>query len=122
MQFNVNLLEAPDTGDITGILTVTDITEQMVSERILHQLSEASHDVVMDLNLDRDYFTLLSYNPDAGNVPAECGRLSERVKLMLESSVVPKDREEYARGLDIKEMRRRLDKRRKLYIFLFCSG
>ena len=110
VQFKVNLLEAPDTGDITGILTVTDITEQVVSERILHQLSEASHEVVMDLNLDRDYFKLLSYNPEAGNVPAECGRLSERVKLMLESSVVPKDREEYARGLDIKEMRQRLDR------------
>ncbi|MCH1984115.1 PAS domain S-box protein [Ruminococcus sp. OA3] len=110
VQFKVNLLEAPDTGDITGILTVTDITEQIVSDRILHQLSETSHDVVMDLNLDRDYFTLLSCNPKAGSVPVKCGRLSERVKSMLQSSVVPKDREEYARELDIKEMRRRLEK------------
>ncbi len=31
------MIEAPDSGDITGILTVTDITEQTISDRILHR-------------------------------------------------------------------------------------
>ena len=34
VQFKVNLLETPDTGDITGVLTVTDITKQVIRDEI----------------------------------------------------------------------------------------
>ncbi len=59
------MIEAPDSGDITGILTVTDITEQTISDRILHQLSITSYDYVIDLNLSNDSFTVLSCNKNA---------------------------------------------------------
>lgn len=39
VQFKVILVETPDTGDVTGILTVTDITEKTISEKIFMQLS-----------------------------------------------------------------------------------
>ena len=31
--FQMNMIEAPNTGDITGILSVTDVTDQTVSGR-----------------------------------------------------------------------------------------
>ena len=33
VQFQVDLVEAPDTGDLTGILTVTDITEEKIRKQ-----------------------------------------------------------------------------------------
>lgn len=107
VQFKVNLVETPDTGDITGILTVTDITEQTISERILRQLSVTSHDYVVDLDLDRDIYTVLTSNKTASRVPALRGRHSERVALM-QSIILPKDSGRYAQALEGAEIRRRL--------------
>ena len=46
VQFKVVLVETPDTGDATGILTVTDITEKTIREKIFMQLSSANYDLV----------------------------------------------------------------------------
>ena len=108
VQFKVNLVETPDTGDITGILTVTDITGQTISDRILHQLSVTNYDFVVDLNLDQDTYTVLTSNQSAGCLPLHMGCHSERVAEMLKSVIVPRDREQYARSLDPDQMRSRL--------------
>lgn len=108
VQFKVNLVEVPDTGDITGVLTVTDITEQTIADRILHQLSITAYDFVIDLNLEQDTFTVLTSNQNSDFLPADRGSHSERMKDMLSSPVVPKDREQYARLLDPEEIYRRL--------------
>lgn len=118
VQFKVNLVEAPDTGDITGILTVTDITEQTISDRILHQLSVTNYDFVIDLNLDQDSYTILTSNQNAVCIPERKGCHSRRVAEMLASTIVPKDREQYRRCLDPAGMRQRLE-REGLYTFAF---
>ncbi len=101
VQFNVNLVETPDTGDITGILKVTDVTEQIISDRILHQLSLASCDLVVDVDLQRDRTTVLSSARSAGDVPAKrCGSHSEAVDYMLREQVVPKDKKNTAKMLN----------------------
>lgn len=107
-RFKVNLLEDPDTGDITGILTVTDITEQTISDQILHQLSVTSHDYVVNLNLARDCYTLLTCKKDVIFAPPAQGCYSDQLKYMLKFAVVPKDRKQYAHALDANEIRRRL--------------
>ena len=48
VKFKVNLVEEPDTGDITGILTVYDITEQTIAERNLKKLSTSGYDLIAD--------------------------------------------------------------------------
>lgn len=106
-QFKVNLVETPDTGDITGILTVTDITDQTITERILHQLSVTSHDFVIDLNLLEDTFTILTRNKNSDSVPPH-GIHSKWTAAMKKNSIVPRDKELYAKSLDAKEIRRRL--------------
>ena len=116
-QFKVILVETPDTGDVTGILTVTDVTEQTISDRILHQLSVASYDFVIDLNLKQDLYTVVAGNKNAGSIPPR-GSHSKQVAHMLESVVVPKDREQYAKAFDPDEMYRRL-KEQGTYTFAF---
>ncbi|MBC8569576.1 PAS domain-containing protein [Oscillospiraceae bacterium NSJ-54] len=108
VQFKVNLVETPDTGDVTGILTVTDITEQEISDRILHKLSVTNYDFVIDLDLQRDTFNVLTCNNCSSCTPPECGCHSQRLAFMLEERVVPKDKEQYAAAMDTKEMYRRL--------------
>lgn len=107
VQFKVNLVETPDTGDITGILTVTDITEQTISDLILHQLSVTSFDFVIDLNLDQDTYTVLTNSKALIDMPVK-GCHSKWTASMASTTVVPKDKEQYARLLDASEMRKRL--------------
>ena len=90
-QFKVHLVETPDTGDLTGILTVTDVTEQTVSERILHQLSVASYDMVADVDLQNDRYTILTAAESASDLSARSGCHSEQVAHMLAHQVLPKD-------------------------------
>lgn len=108
VKFKVNMVEAPDSGDITGILTVTDITNQTIYDRIWHGLSITNHDFVIDLDLDRDSYTLLACKKGAYCVPDSIGTHSGRVEYMAGHSVVPRDIELYSKALDPQEIRRRL--------------
>jgi PAS domain S-box-containing protein len=110
VQFKVNLVETPDTGDITGILTVTDITDQTISDRIMHQLSVASYDLVVDVDMRQDRYTILSGDPASKDVPQKAGRHSDRIAYMIREQVVPRDREQIARLLDTGYMAERLKK------------
>lgn len=118
VQFKVNLVEAPDSGDITGILTVTDITNQTIYERIWQGLSITNHDFVIDLDLDRDSYTLLACKKGAYCVPDSIGTHSVRVENMAGSAVVPRDIEIYAKALAPEEIRRRLSAE-NAYTFTF---
>lgn len=109
VQFKVNLVETPDSGDITGILTVSDTTEQMISGLILNQLSVASYDLVVDLDLNEDCYTVLSCKKESGSIPKQQGKHSQRVYHLLKEQILPKDREHTARMLDKQYMVRKLE-------------
>lgn len=110
VRFKVNLVETPDTGDITGVLTVTDVTEQTISDRILHQLSVTSYEYVIDLKLEEDSYTVVTCSKDAKYPPPPDGRYSERVAYMLKHAVAPGDRERYAAAMKPDVIRDRLEK------------
>lgn len=118
VRFKVNLVETPDTGDVTGILTVIDITEQIIAERVLYRLSGTSHDVVIELDLEKDYYKVLSQNRDSSFSPPPEGKHSARIAYMVEHAIVPRDREQYEKSLDPVIMRRRL-KEEDSYTFAF---
>ena len=108
--FQVDLVEAPDTGEVTGILTVKDVTQQAISDRILHQLSFTSYDLVVDADLFDDRYTVLS-----GDISPEGSRMSqgshkEHVKYLLKHQVVPRDRQMVEEFLDPEYMLKRLEK------------
>lgn len=118
VQITVNLVATPDSGDITGILTVSDITERTITERILHKLSASGYDFIVDVDLTEDTYSVLLSNDENGISPADKGCHSEWVSYMLEHRVVPSDRQRYKDGMDRKQMLRRL-KSSGAYTFAF---
>ena len=108
VRFKMNLVETPDTGGITGILTVTDVTNETISQKILHQLSATGYDFVADLDLTQDTYTVLASSKNASCLPPPQGSHSQWIANMAESGIVPRDREQYATGLDPKTMLWRL--------------
>ena len=119
VQIKMGMVETPDTGDVIGILSVTDVTDQTVSEEILHKLSVTSHDYVIDINLREDSYHVLSCNANASRIPEKPrGSHSGRVAYMAENVVVPKDREVYAGELSRERIEKRL-KESSFYTFSY---
>lgn len=116
VQFKVNLLETPGTGDITGVLTVTDITRQVVRDKIFQRLSSFDYDLVADVDLLHDRFEIVSGGDS--KLPEEQGSQSERVARVLNELVTERERERVARLLDPAQMMKRL-KKEKSYSFTY---
>lgn len=97
---------APDSGDLIGVLSVLDVTEQKVSEQILNRLAHASYDFLADVDLTHDRYRILSFKRQADALPLAGGVYSEEAARFLQSLVAPKDREICAKMLDLEYMRR----------------
>lgn len=100
VKFKVNLVAAPDTSDITGVLTVTDITEQTISDRILHRLSVVSCDLVVDVDLLKDRSRVLSGSLEGGDTSQKEARHSDRIAYMLKEQVLSGDRERVSQMME----------------------
>ena len=100
VQCKVNLVEEPDTGDVTGILTVTDITEQTVADQVLKRLSDTGYDHILVLDLFSDHYMVFTQDPKASCVPPQSGDHTEWMHYLLESRILPRDRETYRKHLD----------------------
>lgn len=120
VQFNVNLLTGPEAGEVFGILTVTDITDETISERISHQLSVTSHDFVVDVDLLHDSYRVLAYNESASYLPPLRGSHSRQVTDMAETVVLPKDSRQFTYALNPEEIRRSV--RKGPYTFTFSMA
>ncbi|GAA6515089.1 PAS domain-containing protein [Phocea massiliensis] len=118
VQVEMNMVSTPDTGDITGILTVTDTTERTISNRILHQLLVTGFDFVVDVDLTKDTYSILSSGDNPCFMPPVQGCYSQWMEHMAESRVVPRDREAYRRGLAPGYLRQRLEQQGS-YTFTF---
>ena len=106
VQFKVNLVETPDTGDITGILTVTDITEKTIQERIIRMLSSLNYDLVADVDLINAQYKIVS----GGDLTIKevQGSLTDRVRRVVEELVVDTERAYVRDMLDPEKMVNRL--------------
>lgn len=101
VKFKVNLVETPDTGDVTGILTVTDITRQTISERMMGKLAVASYDLVAEVDVFGDRYRIISKDDAYSHTPEQEGIYSEWIGDLLNTRVVPKDKAQVARLLDV---------------------
>lgn len=100
VRFLVNLIETPDSGDVTGILTVTDITSSYISGQILRKLSVGNYELIVDIDLIKDRYTILT-NMDAAERDIDRhGCYSDTINAILNDKIVPKDRENTARFLE----------------------
>ena len=108
VQFKVNLLETPDTGDITGVLTVTDITEKTIHDKIFLKLSTFNYDLVADVDFFHDSYEIVSGGDD--DLEEVKGCQSARVKRVVEELVVETEKEYVKDMLDAEKMQKRLQK------------
>ena len=118
VQIKMNMVATPGSGDVTGILTVTDITEQKIGERILHRLSVTGYDFVADVDLEEDRCKIVSQKEGINCAPPKAGCFSEWAAYMYRAMVVPRDKEQYKAALDPENMKKRL-KNRDSYTFAF---
>ena len=116
VKFQVNLVETPDTGGVTGILTVTDITEQVISERILRQLSVTSYDLVVDADILNDRYKILTSSGAAEEDRYPEGCYSRWIAERYCFHIVPRDKEHVTRMLTGEYMMEHL-KRQNSYSF-----
>lgn len=107
VQFKMILVETPDTGDVTGIFTATDITNQMIRDKLVHQLTTESYDMVADVDLVNNQYYLLE-GVDIDGVPV-VDRWN-KLELPLEDKVLPREREYLISRLDSQYILQRLEK------------
>ena len=118
VRIEMDMVATPDSGDITGILTVTDVTDRTITDKILRQLYMNVYDFIVDLDLSKDSFTILTKGENANNCPPVKGCHSEWTAHMLKTKIVPKDVETYRQGLDPERMKARLEQE-GTYTFTF---
>lgn len=108
----------PDTGDITGILTVTDITKETIRDKIFLTLSSTKYDLVADVDLLTDQYEIVSGGDD--NIPEMTGCNSERIRKVVGETLVEDWGEEgyVEKMLDPATMLERL-KEQGSYSFIF---
>lgn len=107
--FKMILTETPDSEDVTGILTVSDVTEKTISHRIMEQQYITNCDYVVDLDINKDEYNILICGKDVRSAPpSQRGKHSERVKYITENRIVPKSKELYSSSLDGNNMIERL--------------
>lgn len=109
VQFKVVLVETPDTGDVTGILTVTDITETTIREKIFMKLSSSNYDLVANLNLLEDTYEIVSGGDE--NFTELRGCSSKRIQDVMKKTVVETEQAYFMKMLNPENMLKQLEKK-----------
>lgn len=100
-QYKVNLVEDPDSGDLTGVLSVTDITEQIVANLVPQRLSDTGYDHILVLDIPSDRCTVFAGDWHVARVLSSQGDDYTQWKdRLLESCILPKDRDAYRKYLN----------------------
>lgn len=107
---NMSLVATPDSGDVTGILTVTDITRRTIEDRIMKQISAKGYDFISDVDLRQDRYYLLSGDELDSGIRDGGGVYSRRVEDVLLHEVVPRDRARMRQALDPAYILKRLER------------
>lgn len=108
-RFFARLLEDPDTGDITGNLSVTDMTEQIIRERIMLNLAYVGYDMVSEIDLNRDKQRIMR-NWQSGDFSGEESNYFEYLKWFIENFVCEEYREKISILIDRERLVEKLEK------------
>ena len=108
-RFFARLLEDPDTGDITGNLSVTDMTEQIIRERIMLNLAYVGYDMVSEIDLNRDKQRIMR-NWQSGDFSGEESNYFEYLKWFIENFVCEEYREKISILIDREHLVEKLEK------------
>lgn len=108
VQFMVKLMEEPDTGDITGILTITDVTEQTIKERMTQKQISEGPSLIIDVDLHHDRHAIVS-GSELTQPPKWSECYSKYMSRVFWASITEHDRDYVRRMLEPEYMLRRLN-------------
>lgn len=89
----ITMIEAPDSGDTIGVLSVIDVTQRRIDENLSMRLAHTHYDFIVVADLEQDRYSLLFDNNNTQLTPPHAGSYSEEAVQFLQKFVVPKDRE-----------------------------
>lgn len=120
VQFKINLMEEPDTGDVSGILALTDVTEQVIRERMTQKQITEGPSVIIDVDLYQDRHTIVN-GRDLLNYLGWSDSYSQYLEKGLLDHVVKRDKDYVAKMMNPESMLRRL-KEEGNYAFSYSIG
>ena len=109
VQFKVNIIEEPDTGDIEGFFAITDVTEEVVQEKMMRKLSSLGYDMVSDVDLYRDVQKIISKKKGHKTVTHTCSYKEYGIKT-VPKYIMPEDRDFVRKMLNPEYIMERLEK------------
>lgn len=93
LKCTINLIEAPDSGDVIGILSVIDTTETRISDVVSMRLTHIHYDFIAIVDFEKDHYKLLFRNDKIYAIPPLQGSYRQSTGKFVTQFVVPKDRE-----------------------------
>ena len=76
VQFSIEILKQTDTNDLTGFFLITDNTKEFVFEKAVDAVIEKYCDWIVDVDINRDFYTMLIVQDGLENMPPQCGKFS----------------------------------------------
>lgn len=108
-RFFARLLEDPDTHDIMGNLSVTDMTEQIIRERMMLNLAYVGYDMVSEIDLNHDKQRIMR-NWQSGDFSGEERNYFEYIRNFIQNFICEEDRENIGKLLDKRYIMEKLEK------------
>ena len=108
-RFFARLLEDPDTHDIMGNLSVTDMTEQIIRERMMLNLAYVGYDMVSEIDLNHDKQRIMR-NWQLGDFSGEERNYFEYIRNFIQNFICEEDRENIGKLLDKRYIMEKLEK------------
>lgn len=107
-QFKVTMMQNPDTGDVMGVLSVMDATEQTINRKIVRKMSVLGADRITDIDLLHGTRTVLYAAKVHSPLIGRRVKISDFLQRSLERHVVPEDREHWLEHLQPEYIRKAL--------------
>ena len=107
-QFKVTMMQNPDTGDVMGVLSVMDATEQTINRKIVRKMSVLGADRITDIDLLHGTRTVLYAADVHSPLIGRRVKISDFLQRSLERHVVPEDREHWLEHLQPEYIRKAL--------------
>ncbi|MGM9520636.1 MAG: hybrid sensor histidine kinase/response regulator, partial [Phascolarctobacterium sp.] len=107
-EFKITMMKHPDTNDIIGVLSVMDVTEQVISSKIVRQMSILGADRITDIDLIHGTRTVLYAANVHSPLIGRKGRISDFLQGSIERHVVPEDQELWLEHLQPEYIRKAL--------------
>lgn len=108
VQFRSHLVEEPITGDLMAILTITDVTDLVIRDRLMYQLAVGGFDSILDVDLQENTQKLIIGNTQECNPGFENYR--EYLNANHDNRIIAKDRARVQKMLQPEYIMKRLEK------------